>query len=174
MITRRIFALIRSLMFLVNDDQPQPLKRGKKRRSRSDHDIDVSRLCPLELIIPLPRRKSGIHDRNPASEPAAEPHDGLIRQCDLRNQHDHLPPLCEHMRDQFHIHFRLAASCHTLEQIRLPSSFVPVMRHRIHHPLLLLVQLQPVFLLCQMLHRIPVTRRRLDHNNSLLGHASNG
>ena len=159
-------------MFLVNDDQPQPLKRSKKRRSRSDHDIDVSRLCPLELIIPLPLRQSGIHDGHTVTKPVVEPHHRLIGERDLRNQHDHLTPLGEHMCDQLHIHFRLAASGHTLEQIRLPSSFVPIMGHRIHHPLLLLVQLQPVFLLCQMLHRIPVTRRRLDHDNSLFRHSS--
>ena len=111
-------------MFLVNDDQSEIRKRGKQRRPRPQHDTDPAVGCPFHLLISLRRGHPGIHHRHTISEVTAEPTDILIRQRDLRNQHDRLPAFPQRLLDQPDINHGLPAAGHPLQQTR-PILFFP-------------------------------------------------
>src|SRR5699024_6055643 len=68
---------------------------------------------------------------------AVKAHDCLISQRNLRNQYDCLPPLTEHMGNQFHIHFSLTASGYSLDQTRSWILLLPFFQNACKHFLLL-------------------------------------
>ena len=116
------FTLIGPLVLLVNDNQSQVGKGGEESRAGADHNVHLSLHGPLPLIIPLSLGQSGIDNGDPAAEPPVKPHDRLVGQGNLRYEHNGLPPHGKNSRQHFHIHFRLAASCNSIEQPRfLPA-----------------------------------------------------
>ena len=128
MVSRYLFTLITVLMFLVNNDQSQIRKWCKKRRSRSDHHIQLTICCPLHLIVPLTRRHPGMHHRHTGTKYLIKAHHRLPGQCNLRYEYDRLSALCCHRPDHFHIYFRLAASGHAMYQVSavIPSQIFPL------------------------------------------------
>ena len=129
MVLWRAFTLIAVLLFLIHDDQSQIGKRCEKSRSGTYDHIDLSGLGTFTLIILFPRRQGGIHHADPVSEPLVKPKQRLIRQCDLRDQYDGLPPSFYHLPDQLHIHFRFSASGNPVDQIRLSVSGVKIFQY---------------------------------------------
>src|SRR3984893_16972422 len=78
-VSRRLFLLITVLLLLINDDQPEPLKRRKHRSERPDHEADVA----VSYSPPFPRTlhiaKRGVQHRHsfesrPKPRPALTPH----------------------------------------------------------------------------------------------------
>ena len=136
MIPRHLLALIRSLVLLVDDDQPQTRKRGKQRGTRADHHIHLTGLHPFHLIVTLPLRHSGIEYGHAVAEPSVESHDRLICKCDLWDQDDRLSALIQHSCDHLHIDFCLPASRHTIDQIGPPDSLTVVFPETIDRMLL--------------------------------------
>ena len=112
-------------MLLIDHDQSQVRKWREQCGPRSDHHIHFSCFHPLHLIIAFSLRHAGMKDRNPVSKSSIKPHDRLIGQRDLRNQHNSLFSLFQDPADHFHINFCLAASGDAIYQISTgPSLFV--------------------------------------------------
>ncbi len=117
-IARGRFALVSVFMLLVDDDQPQIRKRGEQRRARADHDPHLAALRPFELIAALSRREPGIDHRHLIAKTPVETQHRLIGQRDLRDQHDDLAALGQHMADHLHVDLGLAAARHAVDQGR--------------------------------------------------------
>ena len=77
-------------MLLIDYDQPQIRKRCKECGTRTDHNTDLPAPRALHLVGALGRCHPRVDHRDPCSKPCAEPLHVLIRQRNLRDQHDHL------------------------------------------------------------------------------------
>ena len=71
----------------------------------------------MPLVVSFPRRQLAVHDSESVLAEAADKmlHD-LIRQRDLRHQHDRGFVQLQTFVDRFHVNFRLAAGCHAMQQ----------------------------------------------------------
>ena len=74
------FIFITCLVFFVNDNDADILKRRKQGRSGAYDHIDFTAPRPLELIALFPFRKLGVHHGNPAPEMPVEAQQRLISQ----------------------------------------------------------------------------------------------
>ena len=77
-------------MLLIDYDQPQIRKRCKECGTRTDHNTDLPAPRALHLVGALGRCHPRVDHRDPCFKPCAEPLHVLIRQRNLRDQHDHL------------------------------------------------------------------------------------
>ena len=137
MVPGHYLALIGAFMLFIYDNQSQPGKRGKQRGARTNHNIDIAASGPLKLIVPFPRRQSGIDNGNPVSEPAVESHDRLVGKRDLGNKDDNLLSLTYDSGNHLHIDLGLAASSNAVDQICLPFSRFIILAECICNRLLL-------------------------------------
>ena len=103
-------------MLLIDDDESKIGKRRKKRRSGTDHNIRLSISGPLKLVTLFSGRKPGMHNTDTAAETAVKTAHRLVGQGNLRNQHDDLFSLLQHMVDQGHVNFGFAAACDTMDE----------------------------------------------------------
>ena len=140
MIFRSTFTFIAVLLLLIHNDQSQIRKRCKKCGSWSDDHIDFSSFGPFALIIFFPGGQCGIHHADPVSESLIESEQCLIRQGNLRDQHNSLPSPCDHLFDQLHIYFRLATAGNAVDQIGLSPSGIKIRKHFRNDGLLFLTQ----------------------------------
>ena len=134
-------ALVGALLLLIHDDQPQALKGGEKGGPGADHHLDLPLPRPLKLIVALPLGEPGIDDGHPVPEPPVKAHHRLVGEGDLRDQHDHLSPIPEHLVHHLHIHFRFSAAGDAVEQIEPRSLRPPIPDKGIRSRPLLPVQL---------------------------------
>ena len=105
-------------MFLVNNDQPQIAKGGKKSGTGAYHDLEFPLSCPFELVISLTLGKPGIDNRNLIPKSPVKSSYSLIGKSNFRNQHNSLFSLMDHLIDQFHINLCLSASCDSIKKYR--------------------------------------------------------
>ena len=101
-------------MLFIHNNTAQIRKRGKERGARAYHHIQLSPFCPFQLIGTLSRRHFGMQDRHTFPKAAVKAHHGLIRQHDLRDQHDRLSAAPYGICDQLDIYLCLAASGHSV------------------------------------------------------------
>ncbi len=137
-------ALVGFLMLLVHHDESQIGERGEKRGAGADHHIHQPLPGFLKLVVPLPLGKPGVHDGDPVPESAVKPHDRLVRQGDLRDQHNGLLSPPYGVGDQLHIYLRFPAACHAVNQVYGMFPLLPLSDDPICHSLLLCVQPQPI------------------------------
>lgn len=81
-----------------------------------------------------------MHDTDAVSKAAVKAAHGLIGQGNLRDQHNGLLSLQQHMVDQGHVDFCLAAACDTMDETWSVVSGVIGSNKIIHNGLLLRIQ----------------------------------
>src|SRR5262249_22988894 len=67
-IPRRFFLLVRRVVFLIDNDEPDVLERREHGRARADHDADLAAPDAMPLVVPLTRRKPAVLDRHGVAE----------------------------------------------------------------------------------------------------------
>ncbi len=103
-------------MFFIEDHQADIFRRREYAHARADHDPRLAAADPVPFVIAFPRRQPAVQDRDPVlAETPDEPLDDLIRQRDLRHQHDGGLSKRQTFGDRFHIDFCLAAGRHAMQ-----------------------------------------------------------
>ena len=82
----RPVALVRRVVLLVDDDQPDIGQGRDDRQPRPDDDVDVAGPDPPPLVGPLALAEARVEQRDPRVEIGAEPIDERQRQGDLRGR----------------------------------------------------------------------------------------
>ena len=118
MVSGAVFTFVSLFVFFIYNDQSKITERCKKCRPGAYHDLDLPKLCPLELIVSFSCGKSGIQYGNFFSKPSIKSSYCLIGKCDLRDQYDHLSALFYHFLDEFHVYLGLAASGNSTKEYR--------------------------------------------------------
>ena len=115
MIDDTVLLLERSVVLLVDHDEPERGEGQPERRPRADHH-----LCPAlgdgaPGLAPLPRAELGVPDRRVHAEPCAEAREPLGAQRDLGQHHQHLVASIERGGDGLEIDLGLARAGHAVE-----------------------------------------------------------
>ena len=79
--------LVAGLMFLVNDDKAQVVKRAKERRAGADDHAGRTAGDHIPLVQTLAGRKARMEHGDRLAKARAEAADGLGRQRDLGHEH---------------------------------------------------------------------------------------
>ena len=150
MIPRCLITLKCRIMLLIHYKQLQIRKWRKKCRAWTDHNIDFPFLRLAELLVFLTLALLGIDKCHTRAKMFSEPRQCLIRQRNLRNQHNRLTALPDHFLDALNIDLCLPTSGYTVQQICMPLSCLYIFRKCIDQRLLLIIQ-------C---HKLPVCIRQ--------------
>ena len=116
--------LVRGVVLLVDDDQPDAAHRREHGRPRADDDPRLAPRDPVALVAPLRRAERRVHDRDAVAEPATESSHRLRREGDLRHEHDRPEPALERCRAGLEVDLRLAAAGRPLEEDVLADALV--------------------------------------------------
>ena len=153
-------------MFFINNNQSKIRKRRKQSRTGTYHDRDLSLFCLFKLVVFFSCRKSGMQKRYTTSKAFGKPFHGLIRQCNFRNQYNHLFSLFQNLLNQFHINFCFSAACHSMKQNRSWNGCFPLFTHSQKYPFLFRIQdlFLPSLLFCKnraSVYAFPLHRNHL-------------
>jgi len=116
--------LVRGVVLLVDDDQPDAAHRREHGRPGADDDPRLAPRDPVALVAPLRRPERRVHDRDAVAEPATESSHRLRRERDLRHEHDRPEPALERRRTRLEVDLRLAAAGRPLQQDVLADALV--------------------------------------------------
>ena len=75
--------LVRSVVFLIDDDQAKPWQRCEHRRAGPDHDARLAAVRRAPRIATFHVGKAGVHHRNAGAEAASKAIHQLRGQGDL-------------------------------------------------------------------------------------------
>src|SRR5262249_61157908 len=75
-VARALLLLVRAVVLLVDDDQPEALDRREHGRARADHHVDLAAADSLPLIVSLAVAESAVLDGDALGERVAELHGG--------------------------------------------------------------------------------------------------
>ena len=115
--------LVRRVVLLVDDDQPEPADRREDRGARADDDARLAARDPRTLVAPLGVGERRVEDRDPVAEARAHPADRLRRERDLGHEHDRPEAALEHRRARLQVHLGLAGAGRAVEQEVAASPF---------------------------------------------------
>ena len=116
--------LVRGVVLLVDDDQPDAAHRREHGRPRADDDPRLAPRDPVALVAPLRRTERRVHDRDAVAEPATKSSHRLRREGDLRHEHDRPEPALERCRAGLEVDLRLAAAGRPLQEHMLADALV--------------------------------------------------
>ena len=108
--------LVRRVVLLVDDDQPEPADRREHRRARADDDPRLAARDALALVAALGVGQRRVEDRDAVAEPRADAADGLRRERDLRDEDDRAEAALEHRRARLQVDLGLAGAGRAVEQ----------------------------------------------------------
>src|SRR5690606_24072581 len=113
-----VFLLEGGIVFLVDDDETEIGEGQEERRARADDDGHAAFRDAAPDTAALARCKIRMPLRRTATEPRLETFEELARECDLRQQDQHLllPP--KRFRHRLEIDFRLAGTRNAVEKRR--------------------------------------------------------
>ena len=80
--------LVRGVVLLVDDHEPEVAHRGEDRRACAHDDARLAPRDPIALVAALGLAERRVENRHRVAEPLAEATDGLRRERDLRHEHD--------------------------------------------------------------------------------------
>ena len=80
--------LVRGVVLLVDDHEPETAHRREDRRACADDDPRLAPRDPIALVAPLGLAERRVENRHRVAEPLAKAPDGLRRERDLRHEHD--------------------------------------------------------------------------------------
>ena len=122
--------LVRLVVLLVDDDQPEAPQRREHRRTCADDDAGVAAHDPLALVAALGLAERGMEHCDAVAESRAEPPDRLRGERDLRHEHDRAEPALERRSACLQVHLGLAGAGRAVQQ-EVPAAGVD----RRHDPL---------------------------------------
>ena len=120
-IARRFLLLVGSLVFLIDDDEPEVRQRREDRAARADHDARAAVMNLVPFVVALALGQMSVQHRDcilRLGEPAFEALDGLRRKRNFRDENDCRASAVERCADGLQINFRLAGARHAVEQNR--------------------------------------------------------
>ena len=101
--------LVRRVVLLVDDHEPEVAHRREDRRPRADDDPRLAARDPVALVAPLGLPERRVEDRDRVAEALPEPADRLRRERDLRHEHDRAEPARERRLAGLEVDLGLAA-----------------------------------------------------------------
>ena len=111
-------ALVRGIVLLVDDDEPDIGQRSDDGQPRPDDDVHVTRPNAPPLVGALAVAEARVDQRDPGIQVRPQPVDEREGQGDLGDQHEGRPARLERGRDRLHVDRGLAATGHPVEQER--------------------------------------------------------
>ena len=121
MITRRFLLLVRAFVLLIDDNNPQAVKRREDGAPRADNDARRTRMNLVPFVVTFARREMAVKHRNlllKVGESCLKTFHRLRREGDLRHQDERGPAETERMLYGLQINFRLSAPGDAEEQQR--------------------------------------------------------
>ena len=113
----RILLFERSLMFLVDDDQSEFAERQKHSRTHAeDNIIGIGRKLFFPYFHPFGITVFGVIDAHSAAKHPLQPFADLNRQCDFRQEIEHLFMAFQGLFYQVDVDFRLSRRGDTVQQ----------------------------------------------------------
>ena len=111
-------ALVRGIVLLVDDDEPDIGQRSDDGQPRPDDDVHLARPDAPPLVGALAVAEARVDERDPRVEVRPQPVDERQGQGDLGDQDEGRPAGLERGRDRLHVDRGLAAAGHPVEQER--------------------------------------------------------
>ena len=110
--------LVRAVVLLVDDDQPEVVERREHRRARAHAHARLAAPHPPPLVVALALREPRVHHRHPLAEALDEAPRRLRRERDLRHQHDRRAAALERGRHRAQVDLGLAAAGDAVQEQR--------------------------------------------------------
>ena len=121
-VARVALVLVGGVVLLVDHDQAEPRHRREDGRARADDDPRLAGAQPPPLVVALAVRERGVQQRDRVAEARLEAGDGLRRQRDLRDEHDHALAVGERLRGRAQVDLGLARAGDAVQQPLPPLS----------------------------------------------------
>ena len=115
-VARGFVLLVRGVVLLVHDHEPQPGQRREHGRARADHDVHFAPPDAVPLVVALARRQPAVLDGDAVPEHVAQERRHRRRQRDLRDHQQHLTPRLADQLGDPEVDLGLAAAGHAVEQ----------------------------------------------------------
>src|SRR5439155_2433718 len=112
----RAVALVRAIVFLVDDDEADIRERRPDREPRADDDLDAAGADPAPLVGPLAVGESRVDERDLGRDVGPQAVDEREGERDLRHEHERRAPEVERREDRLDVDGRLAGAGHAVEQ----------------------------------------------------------
>ena len=116
--SRRPVALVRGVVLLVDDDDPEVGERRPDGQPRPDDDVDVAGPDAPPLVGALAIGQPGMDERDPRVEVRPQPVDQGQREGDLGHEDEGRATRLQRRRDGLDVDGRLAAAGHPVEEQR--------------------------------------------------------
>ena len=107
-VKRAILLLVRGVVFLIHHDQPKVAKRQEQRGARADHQLRLSPADHLPRPAAFGHRDARVPFHGLRAEPLLDPHEELLGQRNLGQQHQRLPSGGEAGGHRFEVNLGLA------------------------------------------------------------------
>ena len=121
MIARKFPLLERSLVLLIDHDQPEPVQGGEDRAARADHDLSLSLADPPPFDVSFDIGQMAVQNGDRV-EPLAKTAHRLRSQADFRDEDDRLFSETDRFGNRLKIDFRFAAAGYAVQKDRLVGS----------------------------------------------------
>ena len=109
-VARALVLLVRRVMFLVHNHQPDPLEWCEDRRPCAHHDVDVAAPDALPLVVPFAVGKAAVLNRHTVAERLTEERRDGRGERNFWHQHQHRPSAASDAGREPNVEFRLSAS----------------------------------------------------------------
>ena len=140
MIARTVFGFIGVILFFIQNDKPQILRRCEYCRPCADNDAGFSGTDSFPAVIAFSDRQRGVQHGRAAAKLCHEFANQLRRQADFRYKDNRAFSSLQRAVNEPHIHLRLAAARHTEQQCRFRMSGQQQRFHAVIHRLLRLTE----------------------------------
>ena len=141
-VARIALVLVRAVVLLVDDDQPDVGQRREHGRARSHADPRLAAAQTKPLLLALALAEPGVQHRHDVPEARLEAAHRLRRERDLRHQHDRAPAGGQRGLHGLEVHLGLARPGHPVEQ-EAPGGWLAAPQpgeHSVERPALLVGQ----------------------------------
>ena len=122
MITGTLLLLVRAIVFLVHDDQPEVGKRCENRAARTDHHVDLAASDALPLIVAFAVGEAAVLDCHAGPERGAEDRGCRRRERNLGHHQQNAAPTRLHVSGEPQIDLGLSTAGHAVQQRRLETA----------------------------------------------------
>ena len=115
MVAEALLALVRRIVFLVDHDQTQVLEGSEDRRAGADRYPAAPLANAPPVVEAFARGETAVQHGDLFPEPRAEAVHNLVRERDLRHEHDHAALLLQGHGGGPHVDLCLAATRDAIE-----------------------------------------------------------
>ncbi|SKN91302.1 Uncharacterised protein [Mycobacteroides abscessus subsp. massiliense] len=123
MVAQFVVLFERSVVFLIDHNQPDIRQRREHRQPRANHQLRLPQHgAQIILRAPACRHLAVQHSSRHVGKTVFHPLQKLRREVDFGQQKQHLPPLRQYFRHRIKIHLGLAAAGDAVQQKRLEAA----------------------------------------------------